>query len=215
MPDSSSEALVAPPSPAAPQKVSWGPTSTIAAVLAIVPLIGGTVQAIIGRDAPGLAVAGGGLLVALVGLGGRYAQSVALARRAATVAGPWIDALQAALASSPPGTVTFPLQPDGTIALPTATDVEPAEVLDRAAEKVAKRVEVVDTGGGVPVRLDLSEEPFDVPAPVTPFDAPVDSDDLEDGAAHELTDGDPDAPVALEADRMTDEAESRPDPEEA
>lgn len=84
-----------------PPPVAWGKTSIIGLALSLGPILGGVAQAIAGRDAPGLAVAGGGLLVLLATLGGRYAQAVALARSAAQVAGPWIDALQAALAATP------------------------------------------------------------------------------------------------------------------
>src|SRR5690349_10965587 len=78
-------------------KVPVGLGTIVGLVLTFGPLLGGVVQAIIGRDAPGLTVAAGGLLAGLVTVAGRHAQGLAAILRAGAKLAPMIDALQAAL----------------------------------------------------------------------------------------------------------------------
>jgi hypothetical protein len=83
--------------------VKWGPASWLGLILTILPIIGSVVAAIEGNDTATVTAGVGAILVALTTIGGRMAQAIAAARSAATIAGPWIDALQTALATTPPG----------------------------------------------------------------------------------------------------------------
>lgn len=91
------------PAPSLPvvPKVSWGPTSTLGVAGTIIGLVGGVVAAVKGNDVATAAAGAGAILTALTTIGGRMAQAVASVRAAATIANPWIDALQAALAATP------------------------------------------------------------------------------------------------------------------
>ena len=96
--------MSAPVVPATPT-VSWGPTSTLGVLLTIGGAIGTVVAAVKGNDTATAVGGASAVLTAVTTLGGRMAQAVAAVRAAATIANPWIDALQAALAATPAGSV--------------------------------------------------------------------------------------------------------------
>jgi hypothetical protein len=83
--------------PVAPS-VSWGLTSYLGVFLTVLGSVGAVVAAVKGNDTATVAGAAAGGLTALVTLGGRFAQAVAAVRRVAADVGPWVDALQGALA---------------------------------------------------------------------------------------------------------------------
>lgn len=82
--------------------VAWGPTSTLGVASTILGAAGAVVAAVKGNDVATAVAGGATILTAVSTIGGRMAQAVAAVRAAATVANPWIDAIQAAIAATPP-----------------------------------------------------------------------------------------------------------------
>lgn len=82
--------------------VAWGHSSTLGVVGTLIGTIGGVIAAVKGNDIATAVAGGSAVLTAITTLGGRMAQAVAAVRATAQVANPWIDAIQAALYSTPP-----------------------------------------------------------------------------------------------------------------
>lgn len=201
--------------PAAPQQES-AKRNGLATYLGLLVTLGGAVGAIVAalgnNDTATITSGGASVLVAVALMGGKYAQAVAAIKAAALAANPYIDAIQAALNAPSP-------EQAAKIA-DLAYDVgSTSRELDTAVEKLneAKVAATPDAATlwrdsvaavveeARPPGLDVIGTDFDNAAHVPP-----DGDD----AVHELTDGDPDAPVAVEPEQLTDEGESHPDPED-
>lgn len=157
--------MPAPPSPT----VSWGKTSTLGVLLTLAAAVGTTAAAVKGNDTATAITGIGAILTGLTTLGGRMAQAVALVRRGAELAGPWIDAAQAALAKPPQVTVHLDGKQVAAATKATATAAAAPPEVDLSGER-SREQEAAASG--------IVERPaIDEDAIGDPNDAPAIADD--------------------------------------
>lgn len=193
----------------------------VATYLGVLVTIGGALAAIVaGIEGNDTGTATGGavtLLAALGTIGLKGAQAVAAIRAGAQVAGPWVDALQAALAATPPETAKALRSDAYALGHADAEQAHRKPKYDGPSPEVMKALGIAAQDPGRRERAErLVQENAGALAALAPNDGPglgvtvgplpvdLSDEDLE------LVDGDV---RAAAMPRLADELESAPDPD--